>query len=590
MLADVTNGVDSTDRIPFTATRPATAVRNDRHATKRASRSDIGTVVIHWTSAIATFVCIATGLRIAADALDAPISQFLSPILPQGEIWTVHFIAGLALFFASTAYLVYVRRSGLNRRSAPKRIVVLTMPAAPRLKWAAVNVILHWALYVLVTVMTVTGVLLYLGYGGLVVRIHTITAFAVITYIVFHLVSHFNYGGIDQILRIFRPARLVENSSVKARPLLIAVAVALPMAFGVAGLDWATRDTLFITTATGAPQLDGRLDDALWSKARPVTVHTQQGENLGGSGTSDVEIRAVRDAENIYFAFRWADPSRSIRRMPLIKQADGWHVMQDFADRADVNTFYEDKFAVLFSRSWEFGGGDSTHLGSKPLADKPASYHGRGLHYTTDGSYIDMWQWKSTRGGLLGMLDDMVFGPPKEGTEAQWAGKSRYKAGYVSDPGTPAYEENYKADGPNGYKGPVSVPRLPKDLAATQAAMGKYVLEPDEILPEDARWWMTEADSVPYSAEADAAIPVGTVIPGLLITGRYEGDRADVTGGVRWEDGYWTMETKRKIVSDSKYDVSFDGREPLYMWVSVFDHTQIRHTRHQRPVRLVIGE
>ena len=244
---------------------------------------------------------------------------------------------------------------------------------------------------------------------------------------------------------------------------------------------------------------------------------------------------------------------------------------------------------------WPSQGPGSSAAPTAPISapsrsDKPASYHGRGLHYTTDGSYIDMWQWKSTRGGLLGMLDDMVFGPPKEGTEAQWAGKSRYKAGYVSDPGTPAYEENYKADGPDGYKGPVSVPRLPKDLAATRAAMGEYVLDPDETLPENARWWMTEADSIPYSAEADAAIPVGTIIPGLIITGRYEGDRADVTGGVPWEDGYWTLETKRKIVSDSKHDVSFDGREPLYMWVSVFDHTQIRHTRHQRPVRLVIGE
>ncbi|HMB48440.1 MAG TPA: ethylbenzene dehydrogenase-related protein [Afifellaceae bacterium] len=583
-MVDVTNGGDST------GSRVAADAPSARGiGVKRASRSDIGTVIIHWVSAIAMFVSIATGLRIASDALNAPISQFLSPILPQGEVWTVHFIAGLVLFFASIAYLVYVRRSGLNRRSAPKRIVVLTMPAAPRLKWAAINVILHWALFALVTVMTVTGVLLYLGYGGLVVRIHTIAAFAVISYIVFHLISHFNYGGIDELLRIFRPARLVENRSVKSKPLLIAFAIAIPAAAGVAGLDWATRDTLYVAPVTDAPVTDGRIDDASWSSARPVTVHTQQGEALGGTGASTVEIRAVRDAQNIYFAFRWNDPTRSIRRMPLVKREDGWHVLQDHADRADVNTYYEDKFAVAFSRSPAFGGGDSTHLGSKPLDGQPASYHGRGLHYTTDGSYIDMWQWKSTRGGLLGMLDDMVFGPPLEGNEAQWNGKSRYKAGYVSDPGTPAYKENYKVDSDLGYDAPVKVPRLPKDLAATQAAMGPYEMDPDESLPEDAVWWMTEENSIPYSAEADAAIPVGTIIPGLIIVGKYIGDRADVTGGVRWEDGYWTLETKRKLVSDSKYDVSFDGSEPLYVWVSVFDHTQIRHTRHQRPVRLLLG-
>ena len=34
----------------------------------------------------------------------------------------------------------------------------------------------------------------------------------------------------------------------------------------------------------------------------------------------------------------------------------------------------------------------------------------------------------------------------------------------------------------------------------------------------------------------------------------------------------------------------FEGGEPIYMWVSVFDHNQIRHTRHQRPVRIVLDE
>ena len=56
-------------------------------ATKPHSRTDTGTIVLHWISAIAVLTSIATGLRIASDAPVAPISQFLSPILPQGEIW-----------------------------------------------------------------------------------------------------------------------------------------------------------------------------------------------------------------------------------------------------------------------------------------------------------------------------------------------------------------------------------------------------------------------------------------------------------------------------------------------------------------------
>ncbi|MBP0651010.1 hypothetical protein J8J40_28560, partial [Mycobacterium tuberculosis] len=81
-------------------------------------------------------------------------------------------------------------------------------------------------------------------------------------------------------------------------------------------------------------------------------------------------------------------------------------------DRSDEARYYEDKFALMFSRSDALGSGGSTHMGPRPLADKPPPQNGRGLHYTTDGSLIDVWQWKAARGGMLGMVDDMWFGPP----------------------------------------------------------------------------------------------------------------------------------------------------------------------------------
>ncbi len=552
------------------------------------SRTDAGTIILHWISAIAVFISIVTGLRIASDAPVAPISQFLSPILPQGEVWTVHFIAGLVLFFSCGAYPLYLRRSGLQRRVAVKRLLVFTLPAGKRLRWGATNVALHWLAFALLGVLTISGIVLYLGYGGWIVKVHTITAFGVIGYILGHVASHFIYGGLDQILRVFRPSRLVWNRSVRPRPLLTALFAGLAIMGAAAATDWATRDTLGVVAISGSPILDGRLDDPAWRKARPVRIMTQQGVNFGGSGESEVEVRAVRDAGRIYFAFRWSDPTRSTWREPLIKKADGWHVLQDRAATSDVMTYYEDKFSVLFSATPTFGGGEGTYLGPKPLAAKPASLHLRGLHYTDDGSYLDVWQWKSTRGGLLGRIDDMHFGPPVEPTPEQVAGKKRYSAGYKADPGKAFYSYNHKAGGERGFDGPVTVPRLPRNLAATQAAMGPFELDPDYSLSGTARWWMHEEETVPYSAEADAAIPVGTVIPGVIIAGTYEGDRADINASARWQDGYWTLEATRRLETGSRYDVDFIAGEPLYLWVAAFDHTQIRHTRHARPVRLML--
>ena len=555
-------------------------------------RTDVGTIILHWAVAIAFTVTLLTGLRVAVFGHVVPsFARALSPALPQGEMWTWHFFAGLALFFCSSAYLIYMLRSGLSPRNALKKLRILFMPTARKLRWQAINVGLHWVVYALIVVMTVTGVILYLGYGGWWVWIHSITALIGLGYIFVHVLSHYLQGGWWQLFRLFRPDRLVMTRATRPYPLLIATGIGVATIAVAAGIDWGTRDTLIIARVNEAPKLDGVLDDAVWTKARPVYIHTQQGANLGGTGESLVEARAVHDDQNVYFAFRWADPSRSMRRVPLIKRQDGWHLLASRVDVADVSDFYEDKLAVGFSRSPTFGSGQSTYLGGKPLADKPAPLHGLGYHYTAEGDHMDVWQWKASRGGHLGYVDDQYFDVPRATTPEEAAGKTRYQAGYWNDPGRTFYSYNYVGEPPGGYRGRVKVPRLPKDWKATMAALGKFDLDPDSSDEEGSRWWMmTETETVPYSAEVDATIPVGTVMPGVLISGNYEGDRADIRGAAKWKDGHWHLELSRALRTGSKYDQDFVAGRDLYMWVNVFDHTQIRHTRHARPVRVMMQD
>lgn len=553
-------------------------------------RTDIGTLTLHWLTAIAFIVSLFTGIRIAADALHAPFSKWLSPILPQGEIWTWHFLSGLTLFFAGSAYLVYMWRSGLASRNAPKKTRVALMPVARRMRWAAINVALHWFLYLVVVVMTGTGVMLYLGRGGWWVWVHSTTAFVALTYILVHVVSHYLQGGWWQIFRVFRPARLVITNAVRPKPVLAAVGVAVLVVAAIAGIDWITRDVLVVRRVDAAPDLKRLLDDPIWKTVAPARIHTQQGINLGGTGESLVEVRAVHDGKKIYFAFHWEDPSRSVRRLPLIKQADGWHIIGNNPFIDDVTSFYEDKFAVIFSTSAAFGSGGVAHLGPKPLDQYQGSRNGRGLHYT-DGHMVDMWQWKASRGGLLGEVDDMYIGPPRAPNEKEVALVNRYQAGYWGDPGDTPYTYNFKLLKPSEYNGgPVPLLRLPKDYVAVNKAMGRWSDDPDFSVDDGSKWWMFLDETVPYSPEADAAIPVGTIIPAVLITGKHEGDRYDVKGAAHWADGHWTLVTSRDLKTGSKYDQDFVPGHPLYMWVSVFDHTQTRHTRHPRPVRIDVRE
>lgn len=576
-----------TSRPPRAGSEPDVEVpKRDKNA---PPRSDIGTIILHWTTAIAFVVSLLTGIRMATFGYVLPgLSQWLSPIMPQGEMWTWHFVSGLGLFFCASAYLVYLNRSGLTARNALKKIRIALMPVARKMRWQAVNIGLHWFVYALIAVMTVTGVILYLGYGGWWVWVHSISAFIGFGYIFLHVLTHYLYGSWWQLFRLFRPSQLVLTEAVRPYPLLIAAGIGVATVAVAAGVDWSTRDTLIVARVSEKPKLDGVLDDAVWAKARPVTVLTQQGANLGGTGESRVEVRAVHDGQTVYFAFKWEDPSRSLRRVPVIKKADGWHFLATRVDLADVSDFYEDKLAIGFSRSPTFGSGQSTYLGTKPLPDKPAPIHGLGYHYTDPGNLMDVWQWKASRGGHLGYVDDQYFDVPRDTTPAEAAGQTRYQAGYWNDPGRVFYSYNYAGVPPGSPSGPLKLQRLPKDWKATVAALGKFDLNPDSSDAEGARWWMmTETETVPYSAELDATIPVGTVLPAVLISGNYEGDRADLRGVAKWKDGHWTLETSRALKTGSKFDHDFVTDRDLYMWVNVFDHTQIRHTRHARPVRVV---
>lgn len=563
-------------------------------AQEQPPRSDVGTIVLHWTTATAFVISLLTGIRMATFGWVLPgLSQRLDAITPQGEMWTWHFLSSLGLFFCSTAYLLYIMRSGLSPRNALKKIRVMLMPVAAKMRWQAVNIGLHWFVYALILAMTVTGILLYLGYGGWLVWIHSISAFIGFGYIFLHVLTHYLFGGWWQLFRLFRPAALVATQATRPYPILIASLVGIATVAIAAGVDWTTRDTLIITriSPSEAPKIDGVLDDAVWAKARPVYVRTEQGANLGGTGESLVEARAVHDGQTMYFAFRWEDPTRSLRRTPLIKREDGWHMLASGSDVADVYDFYEDKFAVGISRSPTFGSGESTYLGTNPLPGLPKPLHGFGYHYTAPGNLMDVWQWKASRGGHLGRVDDQYFDAPREPTPAEAAGKERYQAGYWNDPGKAFYSYNYVSEPPGGYRGPIHVKRLPKDWRATVAMLGKFDLNPESMDTEGAHWWMmTDTETVPYSAEVDATIPVGTVMPGVLIQGEYEGDRADLHGAAKWKDGHWHLELTRALKTGSKYDHDFVPGQPLYMWFNVFDHTQIRHTRHMRPVRVITQE
>jgi Ethylbenzene dehydrogenase/Prokaryotic cytochrome b561 len=531
--------------------------------------TDLPTVLMHWGLVVALLASVSTGWRIAGMTDASGIFKWIDVLLIQGNVLRWHFVSASVLTALVIAYIVFLWRMDLGARLSVRWASFKSADRTTR--WQAVNRLIYWISFALLLGAAVTGVLVYFGTALLptnpLIRVHQWLSWGFVAYMGLHIVAQVVLGGFRQLLKIMTPRLAYGMGAV----------FALGAGLGGAALayvaDRTAQSPLTIVKTTVLPQLDGLGDDEAWKQAPEAVVHTSRGFNLGGTGEVDVHIRALHDSKKAYFLFRWKDSTRSQKHIPLQKTAGGWKLVHTNYYNNDENEFYEDKFAVMISPS-PVAGGNTVRLGAKPFADKPGPSNGLGLHVATDGILADVWHWKSVRSGALNQFDDNFFGPLLD------VKSGRYMGGYGQDPHTGGgFEQIFSKIPDTPY---VKLKALPKNLAAQQALMG--VFNPDPNVSDTGQFAMARADVQPYSAEADAAIPVGTVIPSIVYDTPFTGDRGDVSAHAQWKDGWWTLEASRVLDTGSKYD------QPIvtgnYMWVSVFDHNQVRHTRHILPLRL----
>ena len=442
-----------------------------------------------------------------------------------------------------------------------------------RTRWQSINVLVYWLAFVLVAAALISGSLLYFNIMALpqetLTTLHRILAWSLVAYVLLHIAAQWAMSGWRGLLKILTP-RLAYVAAA-----LIGLVTAGALGAGIFAVDQATLPTLVLAKTDSPPRLDGQADDAVWQAAAVARVETHNGQNLP-QGSIPVHVRGARDSEFAYLLFEWPDKTRSQKHLPLQKTAEGWKVLQSRYGMQDENDYYEDKFAVMLSRDSHLAALNTSHLGPKPLNGKPGGPNGRGLHYTTDGSVVDVWHWKSVRTGPLGQIDDNHFGPPLSPPENPAA---RYTAGYDKDPNSGGgFTMNWEKFDGEVVK-PLWLPRSPKILEERMSAV-----DLDTNVGDKGLWWMPRELMEPATAELDALFPVGTVMPSVIAEAPFVGDRGDVEAVAEWEDGWWRMEVRRRLDTGSELDVAID--EGTYLWVSVFDHTQTRHSFHLRPLQL----
>jgi len=535
---------------------------------------------LHLCIALSVIVNIFSGFRIASHHYSS--LQWLTPILPQGNVFAIHMMAAAGVVTSILTYLLLL----FFLRNTPYRLRIKEPKAHT---WGYHRCVRYFGLLLCIAALA-SGLSMHFlqdtawlpqslatpGEGRPWFRyIHLATAVGFVLYFFMHAVSYFVKGGVSFVKFIFiPPAKLFSTVSKIILFTLIVIPVfllSLLLEYSFNGANWMTHKL----GVAAIPQqewidIDGHANEPIWEKAESINIFTFGGLGFF-KGNTHVKIKALHNQEEIYFHFQWNDKTESDSHLPIVKTRNGWKVQHDGFQNFNEKTYYEDKLAVLVSSSCSIAAAGTAHLGSKPLPAKPANWHARGYHYSDDHQRHDLWQWKAVRTNGKNQADDNYIGPP----EPVKYGSRRYTAGYQQDvKQSGAYVMNWQWFTPEG----VVPKRLPK----------KHLFQPNEsfqfLASQNYGTWF---DYAAFRPELDT-FPLDFIIPSVLYrSNQFEGDRGDVRAKGVWRDGQWSLELVRKKNTHSKNDVHI--KDKVCLWVAAFDHAQIAHTRHLRPIQIKLN-
>lgn len=326
----------------------------------------------------------------------------------------------------------------------------------------------------------------------------------------------------------------------------------------------APEGALVASFVDAAPTLDGVADEAFWADAEDFTIDVDGG--FGGFET-EVNLKAVYTADSVYFLMTYADPTESWYRYPWVKQEDGtWKQDKDPNDKGgDNNLNYEDKMAFIWNinnsiNKFETKGCyTACHDGENP-DEKPY-----GNKFTAaEGELGDIWHWKSIRN--LNQIDDQYVDWTTYEARKD-ADNGNKEAGRKSDPkDSGGFSDNY---------GSMVDPADSTKTVADKTIPG--FTSPNIDLTTGAPGYILDSEKVALTQEDLDALPVGSIIPGI-VKSEIVGDRGQISAGWVWADGVWTLEFGRALDTASEYDVQFtDLAASYYFGVAVFENAQVRH-------------
>ncbi len=352
------------------------------------------------------------------------------------------------------------------------------------------------------------------------------------------------------------------------------------------------NSTDLISVKTGTPpSIDGTIE-AMWNNSPKLQFITAVPEVTGdvfrgytGNIIPSVTLRSAYDATNIYFLLEWTDPTQSLSRLP-------WYfdpVSQRWAQEKGAPTFsasgaiirpafYEDKVGFLWNINNSVSGWNTATCYKSCHTGLPAS-DGSSRHFTNTASEkIDMWHWKSVRGGVNGAFQ---FEDQNQ--------INKYPNGRQGDPGNDVYTNNVQSLVITGSSPAVTV-SVPKYVIPAKSNYG-WILN-SEITAGTAKTITAVSETGVLTLSDGSTIDptVGTdyqriglgigakSIPGLTINA-YTGSRGDISCKAVYTGSGWILEFTRALkTADNIYDVDFSSLADQYFGIGIFENAQIAHS------------
>ena len=295
--------------------------------------------------------------------------------------------------------------------------------------------------------------------------------------------------------------------------------------------------------------VDGSLDSIDFGSAQPMAIELANGAGHD-KGRVRITLQALHDGNELFVRARWPDREANRRYMPWKKTERGWEHL--VTSENDESLYYEDKFALIFPtvaspRFERFGCAATCHVGS-------GSAFGRSQAYGYKGHVpeIDVWHWKATRTSSVGQIDDKY-----------WS-KIDFEAKDVGRHGDPKERGGYTKNVSEDHTHPAMLPAEPEAVR-------------EGIIPADR--------AVEYTEDLAAAIPAGTIIPGMVAEA-VVGDRGDVSCVARHSDGQWVLLIRRELDTGSPHDAKFAPGGRYTFGCAAFDCSSKRHAYNHLVYRL----